>query len=125
MATKSSNGKKKYHVTKLGSWAFLIGIMVTIISGIISPDAAKSPVVPLIIILGLLVGMLNITRKETTTFLMASVSFVIVTALGGGILGYVTGIGPYLMGILHAMLIFIVPATIFVAIKTICIEEEN
>ncbi|MFH1181757.1 MAG: hypothetical protein V1702_02265 [Candidatus Woesearchaeota archaeon] len=124
MATKRSD-KKKYHVTKLGKWAFLLGILVALISGIASPNTSQSPVVSLLIILGLLVGLLNITRKETTTFLLASLAFVIITFFGGNVLGQVIGIGPYLTGILAAMVIFIVPAAILVAIKTICIEEES
>jgi hypothetical protein len=123
MAVKRS--EKKYHITKLGGWAFLLGIMVTVISGIVSPDSAKSPVVSLIIILGLLVGLLNITRKETTTFLLAAVSLAIITSFGQGVMGQVVGVGMYLEGILSAMVMFVVPAAIIVAVKTICLEEEN
>jgi hypothetical protein len=122
MAVKRS--EKKYRATKLGSWAFLLGIMVTVISGIVSPDPTKSPVVSLIIILGILVGLLNITRKETSNFLLAAVALAILPSFGGEVLGQVVGIGMYLYGILYAMVIFVVPAALIVAVKTICIEEE-
>lgn len=124
MATKRSN-KKKYRASSLGSWAFLLGITVAFFSGIFSPNTATSPVVSLLIILGLLVGLLNITRKETTSFLLASVALAIMVSFGGNVLSQVVGIGPYLSGILASMVIFIVPAAIIVAIKAIATEEGS
>ena len=71
------------------------------------------------ILLGLIVGLLNVTGRETTPFLLASVSLVIVSSLGGPILVGVALIGTTLQSILNAMIVFVIPATIIVSMKAI------
>jgi len=101
---------------KVGSWAFIFGVIIAVIAGFWSLGAIITSV---LIILGLIVGFLNVTGKETTPFLMAAVSMVIVTSLGGPVLGQVQGVGIYLSGILGAIMTFVVPAVIIVALKAI------
>jgi hypothetical protein len=109
----------KNSIVKIGSWAFLLGAIIAVVAGILSPGGATSTITTLLIILGLIVGLLNVTQKETTSFLIAAVSLAIVTAFGGEVLREVAGIGPYLEGVLAAILTFVIPAAIIVALKSI------
>jgi len=111
--------KQVKKVTSLGSLSFLFGSVIAILVGVINPGAANTSLMSLLILLGIVVGFLNITTKETNSFLMATVSLVIVAALGGAVLGQVTFVGTYLEGVLTSILTFVIPATIIVAIKSI------
>jgi len=66
-------------------------------------------------VLGIVIGLLNITVKESSKFLLASLVLVIVTYMGQGVLIIIPQIG----SILSVLLVLFVPATIIVALKTV------
>jgi len=100
----------------IGGWAFLIGVIIAIVAGFLE---LRTGLTGLLIILGIVVGLLNIVAKETMPFLLATVALVIVAAFGGDIVSKVQLIGPILARMLNAIIVFIVPATLVVAIKTV------
>ncbi|SRR3989344_9696224 len=100
-------------IRKIGGWAFLIGIIIAIIAGIIGPIDKTVTIV--LVVLGLIVGLLNITEKEVTPFLLAAVALVIVANFGGSVLGVID----FLKQILIAIMALIVPATIVVAVREV------
>ena len=109
----------------LGAWAFLIGVVLAIVLGLFSsklgPDAV-SAIVGLLVIGGIIIGLFNISSKETSKFLLASLSLVIVSFLGYNALSAldsITYIGPMLGDILNYLLILFVPTTIIVALKSL------
>jgi len=63
---------------KVGRYAFLGGVIVAVLAGFISGNW----IFPVLTILGLIVGLLNVTATEVQSFLLASVSLVIISALG-------------------------------------------
>ena len=81
----------------------------------------------LLVVLGLIVGFLNVTGKETREFLMVATVLIIAAALGGAssTLGGVNVIGAYLSGIFSQILAFVVPATVVVALKDIWNLGQN
>ena len=117
--------KKALSSTSLGSLSFLFGVIIAVLVGIINPGSANTTLTSLLILLGIIVGFLNITTKETNSFLMATVSLVIVSALGGAVLGQVAYVGNYLNAVLTSILTFVIPATIIVAIKSIYMLAEK
>ena len=113
-------------VTNFGSWSFLLGIIVAVLAGISLPTYLGVAIPSLIIILGFISGLLNVTKKETTPFLFASVSLVLVSWFGGSVIGNVVVIGPYLLNMFNNILIFVIPAVIVVSLKTIfALESEE
>jgi len=111
--------KESNLLAKIGSWAFIIGVVIALVVGIFSNGQANSIMTSVLIVLGLIVGFLNVTGRETTPFLLASVSLVIVSSMGGAKLGMVPTIGATLEGTLAALMTFVIPATIIVALKAI------
>jgi hypothetical protein len=105
-------------VAKVGSWAFIIGVVVALLIGVFSTGGAPIATTVLIV-LGLIVGLLNVTGRETTPFLLAAVSLIIVSYMGGPVLSAVAQIGPTLQSVLGAITTFVMPATIIVALKAI------
>ncbi len=97
----------------IGSWAFIIGVLIAVLFGLLG--SLNSTVIFILVVLGLLVGLLNITAKETNSFLLAAVSLVIVSAFGKNVLGAISVLGR----ILDAMIVLVVPATVIVALKAV------
>lgn len=107
----------------IGAWAFLIGIILAILVGIFASAKINQLILGILAILGLVVGYF-VAEKDVQTFLLASVSLVIVSF--AGIQGLVLSaaivgidIGRLLSSVLGALLVLFVPATIVVAIKTV------
>ncbi len=107
----------------IGSWAFLLGIFVAIIAGALlltdKSNPALTTVTSFLVLLGTIVGLLNVTTKETNSFLIASVALVLVSGFGITVYSDVLKVGPYLQAMLVAILQFVVPATVVVALKAI------
>ena len=74
-----------------------------------------------LVLIGLIVGVLDVSDKNSQTFLLASLSIVIVGALGVDALKYIT-LNNYvvtaLRNVLESLLLFI-PAIVVVALKTV------
>lgn len=95
-----------------GSWAFLVGFILALIFGAFG---AVDVLAWLLVVLGLVVGFLNITDKETKPFLLAGTVLVIVSALGANAMSVIPVVG----SILNAILALFIPATIIVALKSV------
>jgi hypothetical protein len=108
----------------IGAYAFLFGVVLAIIFGVFnnSLEQAGGVFYSALVVIGIVVGFANINDKNSQTFLLASISLVIVGALGDDPLifiarnNYVVGI---LQKILVSLLVMFVPATIIVALKTV------
>lgn len=99
---------------KIGHWAFLVGVLVAIIVGLV-PSAAASPVVPwVLLVVGLLIGFLNVTEKETTGFLVAAVALVVVSDASN-----VARLGMTVTSILSSIGAVVSPAAVVVALKAV------
>ncbi len=96
-------------LNKIGPWSFILGLVIAFVS------ALTSSVFWMLGVLGLIVGLLNITDKELTTYLIASLTFLVsANALSVTLTKLVT-----LVPIIGEWLIFIDPllanVTLFVA----------
>jgi hypothetical protein len=108
----------------IGAWAFLIGVILAIAIGLFPQlgTRASTIIYGLLVLIGLLVGILNVADRDSMTFLMASVALVIVSGLGQYTLVFISNISPvlsYLSSILSALLVMFIPSTIIVALKTV------
>lgn len=99
---------------KIGHYAFIVGVVLAIIAGII---VTNNPwIVLALVILGLVVGFLNVSAKETTEFLVASIALI---AAGSANLTIIPYVGDYLTAILGYIAVFVAPAAIVVALKAV------
>jgi hypothetical protein len=104
---------------KIGSWAFIIGVVIAIIAGVLGigvfgPVATWIPLV--MMILGIIIGLLNISDKEITTFLVAVIALL---AAGGVNWGVIPEIGVPLGAIFLNIASLMAPAAIIVGIKAV------
>lgn len=102
---------------KIGSWAFLIGVILAIVFAFVN----MSSVVWILVLLGLLIGFFNIDPKEIQTFLFAGTVLVIVGAFAGQTLSEIM----YLQDIFSNLVALFGPATIVVAIKSLFSLAKN
>lgn len=116
--------KENKMMAKVGSWAFIVGVLLAVIMGLWT-DVLGSVGVTVLILLGLIVGLLNITGRETMPYIAAVIALMLVTAFGGNVLSQAGYIGPALESILNAIMVFIIPATIIVALKTVYSLAED
>lgn len=96
----------------LGRWAFLIGVVLAVVFGLF---AAGSWLPWLLVVLGLIVGLVNISDKEVGAFLTAGTVLVLMGYFGGQTLSNVS----YLSAMFNNLLTLFVPATIVVAVKSV------
>jgi len=109
-----------------GAWAFLIGVILAIVGGIIlSFGYSVNPIIlALLAVIGFVAGFfVNVSDDRGTRFLMIAVSLVIVSFAGQqGITGIELigiNIGNIVSAVLGGLLVLLVPATIIVAIKSL------
>ncbi len=108
----------------IGAYAFLFGVVLAVIFGLFnkSLEQAGNVFYSTLVIIGLVVGFANIGDKNSRTFLLASISLVIVGALGTDPLIFIAKnnfVVSALKNILVSLLVMFVPATIIVALKTV------
>lgn len=100
-------------LTVVGHWALIIGIILAALSGF----AEISYIIPILCILGLIVGFLNIQEKETTPFLVAVVTLLVI-----GLSGMQIEVLPVTADfILENFIAFMAAAGLVVALKQILV----
>ena len=99
----------------IGFWAFIVGLVLAVVAGFTLP--ANTVIIIILIILGLIIGFLNITAKETMLFLVATIALIVV----GNVFTPLTtlNIGAFLGSILGYVATLMAPAAIVVAIKAL------
>lgn len=110
---------------QIGNYSFIIGVIVAIVLGLAAQKLGTAEVWlwTFLVLLGLAVGFLNVSGKETKEFLWVTVALVVVAYAGSAQVNSwetrVKIIGPYLKGIFDSILAFVVPASIVVALKDV------
>lgn len=103
MAKKGNNMVTK---DQLGAWSFILGLALAIVLAFVNVNLGW-----LLILLGVIVGLLNIQDREVTNFLLAALALMGVGSAGINILGIPL--------ILDNIVRFVAPAAAIVAIKAI------
>jgi hypothetical protein len=117
MAKKSGN--------MLGGWAFFIGVLLAIVAGILSAlgrmDITGTVAMSVFVIIGVIVGLLNVSSKESNSFLFSGLVLIVASTFGMSVMVMV----PFLSALLISLLAIFVPATIVVAIKNVFSIAKN
>jgi hypothetical protein len=115
---------------KIGSWLFLLGILIAVIVGIIIGadetilQQQETVIYSLLAVLGFIVGILSffavgqITKENVPTFLIAALMLVGIGA-STSFFDQIDVIGPYFTQIAGMIAIFVAPAAGLLAIRTI------
>ncbi len=107
----------------IGSYAFIIGVLLSILLGVVVPAAGW--MVALLAVLGLLVALLNITDKEVTGYLIANIAVMIGANSFNAMLATLAvplglgGIATMLSTITSNLVFFVAPGAVLIALKEI------
>lgn len=122
MSTNPQSRAKWRVSAVLGAIAFFAGMVIAIICGAV-PDWRDSGVVVLIlVILGIVVGLFNITGREIIPFLIAAIALVVVGLAGGSFSALddvIDGLGRALDAIVNLIAVFMVPAAVVNAVRVV------
>ena len=118
---KKRGGKKaltmgNMELHRVAHYTFFVGLLIAVIAGLFRNVFSPEILVTTLVILGFIVGLFNLTAKETTPFLMAAVALMLAGIVN---LGLIPGIGLYLRSILSNIVVFVVPGAIIVGMKAI------
>jgi hypothetical protein len=118
-------GGRKMKLKMIGGWAFLIGVVLAIVTGVLgglgTVDLTTPMMTSVLVVLGLLVGLFNVTSKEVTPFLMSGIVLILASIFGAGLMASV----PVISATLMALMMIFVPAVIIVAIKNVFNMAKN
>jgi len=113
----------------MGAWAFTGGMVIAVLAGLLQQttinliDAGTATAI--LSVLGLVVGYLNISDKETTEFLVATVALMLSATALVGALAVVPVIASTVAPILNNFVVFVAPAAAVVAIKALFEAAKN
>ena len=104
---------------KLGAWAFVIGLFLAVILGFLVGASTPDWAIFVLAVLGLIVGILNVSGKEVQKFLIAAIAFLLSFSALSAIFTVMAG-GWLAVGTFFSLLnVFIAPAAAIVAIKAL------
>lgn len=112
-----SHGGMRRLFSIAGAVSFLAGYTISIIAGIWWPTSGG--VIGLLAVLGMVVGLLNITGKEIIPYLVAAIALVLIGNIGAfsPLNRAVFGLGDSLNDIVRLMAIFTAPAAVIQAVR--------
>jgi hypothetical protein len=96
----------------VGKWAFIVGLVLAVVVGYIFQ---AEWVVWVLAVLGVIVGLLNVTREDTERFLLAAIAL----ALSVTALSTVPVLGLSITNILGYVAAFVAGAMVVVALKAL------
>lgn len=99
----------------VGSWSFLVGIVLAILVGLGVGVSLTPTVTAVLALLGLIVGLLAVSSKDVEPFIMATVVVLLAAFVGKEVLSVVTLVN--LGSVLDAIVALMVPAAVIVALK--------
>lgn len=121
---------------KYGEWAFLLGVLLAVVIGLFSSSLGSEVITyvyAVLVLLGLVVGLLNIREKEINSFLIATIALMMVGSSWQPVTAILTivmsatpvtadlgmSIVTWIQGFFGALVAFVAPAAFVVALKAV------
>lgn len=109
---------------QIGKWAFIVGVVLAIIMGIgvglSQAWGSNAWLILLLVVLGLVVGFVNITAKEVQGFLIAAIALLAAnTANLSAADTLIRSLGSILEGIIANVVLVVAPAALIVALRAV------
>jgi len=96
----------------IGRYAFIVGLVISVIAGFVSVGDMG---LAALVVLGVIVGFLNVTGEEVQKFLLGTVALMLV---GSGLHSVMAAVA-FVPGILSAFVSFVAGAALIVALKEV------
>lgn len=110
----------------VGEYAFLGGVVLAALAGLLSNYLVEwaGMIALLLLVLGLIVGFMNVSEKEATPFLVAVIALSLAGQANFGVINTIPGLTTLALGtlvnnILGLIAVFAAPAAVLVALKSV------
>ena len=99
----------------VGRYSFIVGVLLAIVTAFLGAEYSEAVAI-ILVILGIIIGFLNITEKEVYNFLIAAIALLLTGAAG---LDRLPAVGQYIGPILTNISTLVAPAAVIVALKAV------
>lgn len=99
----------------LGRWAFIIGIIIAILLGFITFAYATL----ILVILGVIVGFMNVSDKESHNYLVAVIALMVVGVAGLQAFSVFGSLYTWVSTVLASFITFVAASSVVVAVKVL------
>jgi len=122
---------------KIAHWAFVACVVIAIIMGLVVGSMfynldsntvnANADVTLVLLILGIIVGLINITTKEVTPFLIATIALIVasISNVWAPLSTIHALLADWATYILNYIVAFVAPAAVIIAIKAVFAMEKS
>ncbi len=111
------NVEKKSNIwAKVGVWSYIVGMVIAFAMSFVP---LQGWVIALLVVLGIIVGLLNIGDDEVQLFLLASVAFVVSSMALYSVFSGFGGFWEWLARLMNAVVVFTAPGALVVAFKAL------
>jgi cell division protein FtsW (lipid II flippase) len=122
VSKEGASKSKRSFIGVLGALAFFAGMLLAIISGGIARD--NGTIILVLVILGVIVGLFNITSREMIPFLVAAVALVVVGTAAEPFgplddISWLDGLGRTLNAMVAYIAVFMTPAAVINAVRVV------
>lgn len=116
MTNNSWGGVNMSNLGKLGGIAVIVGALLAVVGAFMDMPGWYSMV---LVILGLITGFFNVTDAESRRFLLAAIALVVSADAVHGLDFGGLGIGETITDIMNNLVMFLSPAVLLVALKSL------
>ncbi|MEM4598675.1 MAG: hypothetical protein QW400_03235 [Candidatus Diapherotrites archaeon] len=108
---------------RIGGFAFIAGVLIALFGGVISGLGIAEPgwIIAVLVVLGIIVGLMNVSDKEITAFLIAAIALLSISNVAAGDIQksldmIVPKLGAVIISITSHIAAFVAPAALIVAL---------
>lgn len=116
---KKLKALKKTDIKKFGHLVFAAGIILVLVFTLMNPSKLSVNQATLLLALGLIVGLIDVPKKDAITFLVAVIALILISGIQFQQISW-NNIGPYIKGFFLNATLFLGLAGAIVAFKIIC-----
>jgi hypothetical protein len=102
----------------IGFFIFAVGLLLAFVGGIVAP--ANGTIILVLVVLGIIVGLVNVITREIIALLVATVALIVVGTTGFDPLNeLIGGLGTTINEIVYYLARLMAPAAVIAAVRTL------
>lgn len=105
-------------IEKIGVIALIIGLLVAFVVSLFYTGLSATVIV-ILGVLGIIVGIINVTDEEVTHYLLASLVFIVSAGALKELVGVVPYVGGWATTFLNAVIVLVAPAAAIVSMRAL------
>ncbi len=104
---------------KVGVWSYIAGLVIALLVSIFSTAGLAAWAVVVLAVLGLIVGLINISDSEVSLYLLATIAFVVAAGSMSTVFGALGSPFATLQQFMYAIIVFTAPGALVVSFKAL------